>query len=149
MSGRTLMILAGTLLAAFTVALWYFQFHAFYEDLPQEPLLVQGTEYPLESWQGTDASSSPLKRRICVTFAPETVVRIAADHPAVPGAEPLVAPDWFECFDAKQITRDIAAGKASAYQMGRSEFEGVDEFLAVYPDGRGFVWRALDPRFAQ
>lgn len=149
MNGRSLMIVAGVLLAAFTVALWHFQFHAFYEDLPQEPLLVQGTEYPVKTWQGTDASSSPLKRRICVTFEPETVARFAAEHAPVPDAEPLVAPEWFDCFNAKQITRDIAAGKASAYLMGTSEFDGVDEFVAVYPDGRGFVWRALDPRFAQ
>ena len=148
MKGRSLLAVGAVVLGAFTAALWYFQFHAFYEDLPQEPLLVQGTEYPVESWQGTDASSSPLKRRVCVTFAPETVARITSEHTALEKAEPLVAPDWFDCFDAKQITRDIAAGKATAYLMGQSGFDGVDSYLAIYPDGRGFVWRQLDPKFA-
>lgn len=149
MRGRNLMIVGGVLLAAFTAALWYFQFHAFYDDLPQEPLLVQGTEYPVTAWQGTDASSSPLKRRICVRFDSATVARIAADHLVVPDAEPLVAPEWFDCFNAKQITRDIAAGKARAYMMGSSAFDGVDELIAIYPDGRGFVWRELQPQFQQ
>lgn len=147
MTGRTLMIVGGVVLATFTLALWYFQFHAFYEDLPQEPLIIQGTEYPVETWLGTDASSSPLKRRVCVTFSPETLTRIEGDQVALEQAEPLVAPDWFDCFDAKQITRDIAAGKASAYLMGASGFDDVDSYITIYPDGRGYIWRQLDPRF--
>ncbi|MFK7945166.1 MAG: DUF6446 family protein [Paracoccaceae bacterium] len=147
MTGRTLLIGFGALLTAFTAALWYFQFHAFYEDLPQQPLIIQGTEYPAETWQGTDASSSPLKRRICVTFTADVVAQITTALTALAKAEPLVAPDWFECFDAKQITRDIAAGKAVAYLMGPSTFEGVDAYIAIYPDGRGYVWRQLDPKF--
>ena len=147
MKGRSLLIAGAALLAAFTGALWYFQFHAFYEDLPQEPLIVQGKQYPVTGWQGTDASSSPLKRRVCVTFALEVAAQIALEQTALEKAEPLVAPDWFDCFDAKQITRDIAAGKASAYLMGGSGFDGVDNYIAIYPDGRGFIWRQLDPRF--
>lgn len=149
MTGRNLMIAAAVLLAAFTGALWYFQFHAFYEELPQEPLVVQGTEYPVVSWEGTDASSSPLKRRVCVTLTSETLARLAAEQSPASDAEPLVAPDWFTCFDAKQITRDIAGRSALAYKAGSSGFEGVDNYLAVYPDGRGYLWRQLDARFRE
>ena len=147
MTGRALLLGGGAILAAFTAALWYFQFHAFYEDLPQQPLIVQGTEYAVVSWEGTDASSSPLKRRVCLNVTPDAVAQMATAHKGLTDAEPLVAPDWFECFNAKQITRDIAAGKAVGYLMGPSAFDGVDELLAVYPDGRAFIWRQLDPRF--
>ncbi len=149
MRGRTLLAGAGLVLAVFTAGLWYTQFHAFYEDLPQQPLIVQGTEYPVETWQGTDASTSPLKRRVCLTVSGQTAQAISEAAVPAETAEPLVAPDWFACFDARQISGDIEAGTAMVYVVGPSAFEGVDDFLALYPDGRGYIWRELQPQYRQ
>lgn len=147
MKGRFLLVPAGLMLAAFTAALVYFQFYAFYDELEEQPLDVMGTVYPVSAWNGIDAFSSPLKKRVCLSVSAETVARIAAEQSVAEDAEPLVAPDWFECFDARQISRDIDAGRAKTYLMGGSDFDGVDEYLALYPDGRGYVWRQLKPEF--
>jgi hypothetical protein len=147
MSGKALVTGLGILLILFTAGLWYTQFHAYYYDLPPEPLVIEGTEYPVETWIGTDASSSPLKRRVCVTFTEEVAQTILAAHSHLDEAEPLVAPDWFECFDAGQIDRDVASGTANAFKMGPSGFDGVDDYLALYPDGMGFIWRQILPDY--
>ena len=147
MRGRKLLIPAGLALAAFTGALIWFQFYAFYDDLPPEPLVIQGIEYPSTGWQGIDAISSPLKKRVCLTLSPETAAAIEADQFELVDGEPLVAPKWFDCFDAKQIHRDLEAKVARLYMIGSSDFDGVDEMLALYPDGRAFIWRQLQPKF--
>ena len=147
MSGRPLMIAALIGLGVFAAALWYFQTYAFYRDLPQQPFVIQGTEYPVETWKGTDADSSPLKMRVCLTVSPVTAERILAEHAVADDGEPLVAPSWFDCFDAKQISRDVLEGKAWVYAPGTSPFADVHDYLALYPDGRGFLWRQLDPKF--
>ena len=148
MTGRTLLIGGGVFLAIFTAALWYFQTYAFYRDYPQRPLIIQGIEYPVTGWEGTDAGSSPLKMRVCLTVTTETARKIQDDQYEQAGAEPLVAPRWFECFDARQISRDIEAGKAQVYAPGTSPFADVHDYMALYPDGRGYLWRQLDPKFS-
>ena len=146
MRGRTLMIATGLGLAAFTAALWYFQTYAYYRDLPLDPDRL-GAEYPIETWRGIDASSSPLKLRVCLTVSEETAIRFRDDQFELAGGEPLVAPGWFDCFDAKAIARDLQSHQADLYSLGPSGFDGIDEMLALYPDGRGYIWRQLDPAF--
>ncbi len=145
MSGRTLVIVGVAGLIVFAAALWYFQTRAFFRDLPQEPLVVGTTTYPVLEWQGIDADTSPLMRRVCLRVAPETVEQIAAAHPASDDGEPLSGPGWFDCFDARRLTRDLAAGRAALYVLGPSPFDGADDYLALYPDGGGYLWRQLKP----
>ena len=145
MKGRTFLIWGGVFLAMFTAALWYTQFHAYYREMPAETV-VMGV-YPVSEWTGIDATSSPLKKRVCLRVSEETAQRIHDEQFELNGAEPLVAPGWFECFDARQIARDLEAGVAQFYLIGPSESEGVDEFLALYPDGRGYIWPQLQARY--
>ena len=59
-------------------------------------------------------------------------------------SEPRNAPEWFVCFDASQIAADIDAGIATAY-LGVANFEfGIDRIVAIYDDGRGFVWHQIN-----
>ena len=147
MNGKTL-IIAGLIFAAiFGAALWYFQTRGFYRELAKEPLVVGGTTYAVSEWKGIDASSSPIKRRLCLRLTAETATKIAAAQKPVKDAEPLTAPDWFDCFDARQIHKDLEAGLAKAFVAGPSTFKGVDDYIAVYPDGRAYVWRQLQPEF--
>ena len=148
MPGRPLIIAFLLGLVVFAGALWFFQTHAYYRDLPRQKLVIGGKTYPVADWTGTHATSSPLKLRACLTVAPETAAAVAADQPAARGAEPLVAPGWFECFDAKAITRDLEAGAARAYALGPTGAEGIDAWLALYPDGRAYKWHQLNPRYA-
>ena len=97
---------------------------------------------PVAGYDGIDAASSPLKLRGCFRIDPAAV---AAPTPA-PQATPLVAPFWFRCFDAGRLTADLAAGAASAYDIAPDPPPGFDLMLAIYPDGRGYLWRQLNGR---
>jgi hypothetical protein len=144
MSGRRLILIFLAFVVVFAAALIWFQFFAYYErqhDLAALP--VSGPPIPIAGYDGIDAATSPLKLRGCFRLDPVTVVRL----PVAPDATPLVAPFWFRCFDARALTRDLAAGAATAHLISRDTPEGFDLMIAVYPDGRGFLWRQLNARF--
>ena len=136
--------LAGGLIAVavvFGAALWYFQTYAFYETVTRDSIEVAGKTVPVTDYLGIDASSSPLKRRGCfLTSGP-------MPGPVTVDAIPLTAPDWFDCFDARSLTRDIASGAAVVHVAAVDEFDGVDRLIAVYPDGRAYEWRQLNAKF--
>ena len=64
--------------------------------------------------------------------------------PEAPDAEPLVAPGWFDCFDAEAIAKDLDAGAARAILAEFNEPYGFDRIIAAYPDGRAFQWRQIN-----
>jgi Family of unknown function (DUF6446) len=146
MRGRTLVICFLGFVAIFVAGLVWTQFFAYYERQKGiDTLTVSGEEVPVADYVGIESASSPLKLRGCFAIDPAAVARLAP--PAAPRATPLNAPFWFRCFDAGRLTADLAAGDARAYDIGRDHPEGFDLMLAVYPDGRGYVWRQLNERF--
>lgn len=139
-AGRVVVLAILAFAAIFAAALWWFQVYAFYErQSGVGGIEVAGLTVPVADYEGIDAASSPLKLRGCFRADP------AAFAAAPPDAEatPLVAPSWFGCFDAGAITADLAAGRARAYALGRDEPAGFDLVVAIYPDGRGYLWRQL------
>lgn len=134
--------------AVYAAALWYFQTYAYYTETQAVEVQVAGQAYPVLEWQGIDASSSPMKLRACFRLSRADAEAIAGAAEAAPRAEPLVAPDWFDCFDAKRLSEDLTAGTATAVFLGPSPFDGVDEYLAVYADGNAFKWRQLNEKYA-
>ena len=57
---------------------------------------------------------------------------------------PLIAPGWFDCFDAMQIGAELEAGAAMAFLSEPDIHPGVDRVVAVFPDGRAFAWHQLN-----
>jgi hypothetical protein len=140
MSGRRLVTGFLAFLLVFAAGLVWFQEFAFYQrQSGLGTLTIAGTAVPVAGYQGIDAGTSPLKLRACLTLDPGAVAGL---DPA-PEATPLVPPFWFRCFDARGLTRDLAAGRARAYAIGHGQPAGIDLMLAVYPDGRGYLWRQL------
>jgi hypothetical protein len=145
MSGTRLVAGFLVFLAIFAAALIYFQFFAYYERIRGvETLTIAGEAVPIEDYVGIDAASSPLKLRGCFRIDPALV----AGLPEAGSATPLTPPPWFRCFDARSLSDDLASGAAHAFRIGRETPEGFDLLIAVYPDGRGFLWRQLATRFA-
>ena len=142
MTGRTLMIGFIAFTAVFGGALWGVQTRAFYEETEADRVEIAGESYAVSDWQGIDAATSPLKLRACFTL-PE-----APDAPVAADPTPLIAPGWFECFDAGMITRALESGEATAYLAEEEEFEGANRLVARFPDGRAYMWRQLTPEFA-
>lgn len=146
MSGRLLMIVAALLLAAFAVGLWYTQIYAFYEELPEtSEITVADRTIPVTGFSGVDANTSPIKLRACMKTDPAAFKGLA---PAIKPV-PLVAPYWFECFDARAIGKALEAGEAKAYLAASEEFDGSERMIAVFEDGRAFMWRQLSPEFSK
>ncbi len=144
MNGRHLVAGFLVFLAIFAAALVYAQFFAFYERQRDVAALRIGEEMvPVADYDGIDATSSPLKLRACFRIDPAAVAALApADKPT-----PLTPPFWFRCFDAGGLAADLASGAARAYAIGAGQPEGFDAMIAVYPDGRGYLWRQLAPEF--
>jgi hypothetical protein len=127
--------------------IYYLQVYAFYETLPDQrvmPMTVavqDGTVLmPIHDFMGIDADSSPIRYRACFSFD-------AAVEGLVPYEEatPLIAPGWFDCFDAEELTAAFAAGTATAY-LSEAHFRyGFDRVVAIFADGRAVAWQQINP----
>lgn len=146
MNGKTLMIGLLAFCAIFGAGLWYAQIYAFYDEVEGvEELSVYGDLFPVSEYRGIEATTSPLKQRACFTVDWDWAE--SEEHRTT--ATPLTAPYWFDCFDAEQIARDIEAGKATVYLAEIEEFDGADRYIAHYEDGRAFMWRQLNEKYAK
>lgn len=146
MRGRWLILGAAIVLAGFTALLWWTQTRAFYFEMPvADSVDIAGRTVAVSDFNGIDATSSPIKMRACMTMSPGDLdgLEPSAD------ATPLRPPPWFDCFDVKSLTKALEAGEAKAYLAATGEFEGSRRFVAVYPDGRAFMWRQLSEEFSR
>jgi Family of unknown function (DUF6446) len=97
-----------------------------------------------ENFKAIDSGSSPIRFRACFdtglsqAMLTETYVTYAA-------ATPLVAPGWFDCFDAEAIGTALQSGEAIAFMGVQDIAYGIDRVVAVLPDGRGYAWHQINP----
>lgn len=138
------------------IALYYLQVYHWYEDVPQTSdtatirlvSVVSGEpeEVEIEEFQGIDATSSPLRFRGCfLTFLNHSTA--TETYELVNGAEPLTAPGWFDCYNATQLGADLESGEALAFISEPEIADGVDRIVALYDDGRAFVWHQLNDKY--
>ncbi|MDX8351354.1 DUF6446 family protein [Cognatiyoonia sp. IB215182] len=146
-------IIVGMLvLAAIAGALLYYnQVYAFYEEVQAEVAdvrltsLVTGEAEPIlfENFQAIDSDSSPIRYRACFT-TPLSEAMLTETFIIRDDAEPLVAPPWFDCFDAARIGADIASGEAIPFLGVENITYGIDRLVAIYPDGRAYAWHQIN-----
>ncbi len=144
------------LTAAFGGAfLWYTAERAFYEPVAFQPgaeirlvPLVGNTPEAIvvTGIEGIDADSSPIKFRACFR-TPLSLGMLTETYRTYDGAEPLVAPSGFDCFDAEAIGRALETGEALAFLSEPDIHPGVDRVVAVFPDGRAFAWQQLNDTY--
>lgn len=143
MSGKRLVLGLLLVTALFAGALWYFQTRAWYEEVTGlSAIRAGGREIAVSDYLGIDAPS-PQKLRACFRADPAAFTGL----PPAPGATPLIAPGWFACFDAGALTADLAAGRAVAHLAAADDPKDFETIVAVYPDGRAFLWRQLNAKF--
>jgi hypothetical protein len=134
------------------VAIYYLQEYGYYREIAPvsaeakialtdlsgatEPMLTDG-------FQGIDADSSPLRFRGCFT-TPMSLAMLSETFVAYDKPTPLIAPNWFTCFDANRIGEDLETGAALAFLSQKNITPGVDRVVAVYPDGRAYAWQQLN-----
>lgn len=154
MSGKILGIIIVSVALIAGAAIYYLQIYAFYDEVSAEAapirLTMLATEAPedilVDSFEGIDADSSPLRFRACFT-TPMSQAMLTETYVTYEGAEPLNAPPWFECFDATEIGEALSRGEAIAFLGEREIADGVDRVVAVFDDGRAFAWHQLNDKY--
>lgn len=102
----------------------------------------------VDTIEGIDAESSPIKFRACFT-TPLSLAMLSETYRSYPAAEPLVAPREFDCFDAEEIALALESGEALAFLSEPEIHPGVDRVVAVFGDGRAFAWQQLNESLAE
>ncbi len=134
------------------IGLYYVQEYAYYT--PVEPASAAAEirltalsgavePVPTDAFEGIDSDSSPLRFRACFHL-PMSLALMSETYADYPGAEPLIAPRQFPCFDAERIGADLQSGAALAFLSEKNIHPGVDRVVAVYADGRAFAWHELN-----
>ena len=149
-------LIAGTLM-------YWLQVYAFYEPVSFQPgheirLTPISSDMPevivADNVTGIDATSSPLRFRACFT-TPLSQAMLTETYVVYERAEPLVAPGWFECFDAARIGKALETGEAIAFLSEKNinsktgaggvvQPSGIDRVVAVMPDGHAYAWHQLN-----
>ena len=133
-------------------AMYYLQVYHFYDEVAatgtddvQMVSLVSGQPEPVlyDDFQAIDASSSPIRYRACFSTTMSTAM-LTETYELYEAAEPLTAPDWFDCFDAAALGAELEDGTALAFLGQRDVQYGIDRIVAVTDAGRGYVWHELN-----
>lgn len=137
----------------FGAVVYYTQEYYYYEPVPADAPAAAITlteqdgatldRLAISGFEGIDASSSPLRYRACF-HTDLTPDQATARYQPYPDPTPLIGPKWFECYDAKTIGTDLEQGRATAFLSHHDIHPGVDRVVALYPDGRAYVWHQLN-----
>ncbi|MES2914771.1 MAG: DUF6446 family protein [Pseudomonadota bacterium] len=146
-------VVATVIFAAVTGAvLWYTSGRAYYDPVIFQPgaeirLVPLVGDQPeaivVTGIEGIDAESSPIKFRACFT-TPLSLAMLTETYRTYEGAEPLIAPRGFDCFDAEAIDKALESGEALAFLSEPEIRPGVDRVVAVFGDGRAYAWQQLN-----
>ena len=135
--------------AAFGIGVYYAQIYGYYKSFSEGSVSLTSIAtgkpeiIPVSDFSGIDANSSPIRYRACFNTRLSTEV-LNETFTTVENPEPRNAPNWFECFDANEIGENLKSGTATAY-MGEANLEfGIDRIVALYDDGRGFIWHQIN-----
>lgn len=135
--------------------LYFLQVYAYYDEVADKDVTIELTsivsgepeEIIANDFKGIDSDSSPIRFRGCFT-TPMSLSLLTETYVAYEKATPLISPGWFKCYNAKAIGADLEAGIALPFLGQKNIYDGVDRVVAVYPDGRGFIWHQLNEKFA-
>ena len=135
--------------------MYYMQVYAFYEEVEAKNVTVELTsivsgepeEIIADDFQGIESISAPIGFRGCFT-TPMSLSLLTETYVAYEGAEPLIGPGWFSCYDAKTIGADLESGVALPFLGHKNIADGIDRVVAVYPDGRAYIWHQINEKYA-
>ena len=130
----------------------YLQVYAYYSTVvpngtsdvvltPLDGSDVQAVKY--SDFKAIDSNSSPIRYRACFT-AQNTADELKALYVSLTDAEPLVAPGWFDCFDAEEIGAAIEAQSATSFLSIENVSYGIDRIVSILDDGRGYAWNRIN-----
>lgn len=152
MSGKLVGIgIVGLALVA-GIAMYVLQIFAYYDEVELNEIrlisVASGAPDPIlaRDIQVIDASSSPLRFRACFT-TDNSLAMLTENYEVIDHAVPLVAPGWFDCFDAQAVGAALEQGRAVGFMAQPEIRDGVDRVVAIFEDGRGFAWHQLNEKY--
>lgn len=152
--GRIAIVALLVFALAFGAAIWWLQERFYYDEVSATEVgdvqltgLETGLPVPVrfENFKGIDSDSSPIRFRACAMLPDISTDpgALAAYQPAE-NPVPLVAPRWFDCFDATAIGEALERGEAAAYLGVENIHYGIDRVWAVFADGRAYGWQQIN-----
>ena len=152
MTGKILGAMIVITAVAAGLAMYYLQVYHFYEEVVADGEtdvtlvnLATGEPEPVlyDKFEAIDATSSPIRYRACFTTTMSHAMLTETFEP-YDDATPLVAPGWFDCFDAEAIGAGLENGTALAF-LGQKDIQyGIDRIVAITEDGNGYVWHQIN-----
>ncbi len=139
------------------IAMYWLQVFAFYtpavftpgSEITLTPIIGDVPEAIVaDNVTGIDADSSPIRFRACFT-TPLSQATLTETYRVYEKPTPLIAPYWFDCFDADKIGEALETGQAIAFLSQADIVDGIDRVVAVFPDGRAYAWNQLNPDKAE
>ncbi len=136
------------------ISIYYLQVYAFYVQLDPAEVdirltgIVSQEPEPIltDALQAIDSDSSPIRFRACFETG-RSIAGLTEQFVVYDAADPLNAPDWFDCFDAAEVGEALIAGDAIAFLGEKNIHDGVDRVVAVFDDGRAFAWHQLNETY--
>lgn len=134
------------------VFLYYQQVYAFYHEVTPTGaddvrLVSRLTRLPEPvdhaDFRAIDADSSPIRYRACFT-TPLDHATLRDAYVVAEAPVPLVAPKWFDCFDAQEVGKALEDGDALAFVSAENVQYGIDRITAIHADGRGWAWTQIN-----
>ncbi len=139
------------------IAMYWLQVFAFYTpaaftpgaEITLTPIIGDMPEAIVaDNVTGIDAESSPIRFRACFT-TPLSQATLTETYRVYEKPTPLIAPYWFDCFDADKIGEALETGQAIAFLSQAEIADGIDRVVAVFPDGHAYAWNQLNPDKAE
>jgi len=145
LAGRIATALLLGVSAATGLFLWYVVNYGHYETAG----ISEATgleEFGIREFTAIKGKASPLKFKACFSASASSEA-ISSHYSVYEYPVPLVAPGWFDCFDAAKIGKALESGEAQAYLVQDNVRDGIDRVAAVFPDGRAFAWHQVNNKF--
>ncbi|MBV0913981.1 DUF6446 family protein [Anianabacter salinae] len=132
-------------------AMYYLQVYAYYDTVDPADVALPAVRVadgaaeplPVSAVEAIDATSSPIRFRACFETG-YSLATMTETYTVYEDATPLVAPGWFDCFDAEAIGDALDAGEAVAFLSIPNVEYGIDRVIAAYDDGRAFAWQQIN-----
>ncbi len=132
-------------------AMYYLQVYAYYDEVEPEALTIRMVNVatgapepvPARDVEAIDATSSPIRFRACFTLD-QSLATLTETYQVLEDVTPLVAPGWFDCFDAEEIGEALDTGGAVAFLSEPNLEYGIDRVIAALPDGRAYAWHQIN-----
>ena len=153
--------MSGKVIVAFLVlpailagmALFYLQIFSFYEEVIPDgvtdvTILQKQNELPeiinYSNFRAISSDSSPIRYRACFDTT-EDLDALRSRYLVYNGAEPRIAPYWFDCFNAEELGLSLKdGGSGEVFLSKKNIMYGVDRVVAILENGKGYVWHEIN-----